>query len=532
MTISKASELRKSRELHAHVRKAWFFYAAFIMISSTYCAVSCAQSGRTDAGAINVTEQKVVQLTSAMEKAQAQIEANQKLLLELQQELMVLKLQIAHDQIIAPMPQPPMHPKNADEMAKDSSDKPTDAQGKIASRLEELHERQAISESQIATHEMSKVETQSKYPLTLSGLVLFNTFVNTRQVDIPAAPAYVIPGSGSTGLSLKQTILGMDARGPHLFGAASYADIRVDFFSDSTQTGYTTGGGLRLRTAHAGLRWANTEAFFAFDRTLLEPSVPTSLLAVGQPELAWTGNLWAWNSQVGITQRLSVRNSFHVEAQAALIDPSDPHLPGVSGGSSASRSERSRWPGTEARVALQAGSQASGPEIGFGGYFSPHRTSGDAPFNAWAGTVDLRLPITHRFEITGNAYRGQALGGLGGSGYVDYVYRYVGDTEFARALDDVGGWAQLKATAGQRWELNTGYGIDNPFAKEVRASLERPFTSTYPGLIRNRSYFGNVIYSPSKYLLFSVEYRRLWSSYATGATVFGDVIGLGAGYKF
>jgi hypothetical protein len=56
--------------------------------------------------------------------------------------------------------------------------------------------------------------------------------------------------------------------------------------------------------------------------------------------------------------------------------------------------------------------------------------------------------------------------------------------------------------------------------------------STYSGLARNRSVFSNVIFSPSAYLLFSLEYRRMWTNYNSGPTDFSDVIGIAAGYKF
>ena len=79
--------------------------------------------------------------------------------------------------------------------------------------------------------------------------------------------------------------------------------------------------------------------------------------------------------------------------------------------------------------------------------------------------------------------------------------------------------------------MNFGYGIDNPFAREIHASMMQPGTS-YVGLARNRAFFGNVIYSPKTYLLLSLEYRRLWSHYATGPVNFSDVIGIGAGYRF
>jgi hypothetical protein len=74
--------------------------------------------------------------------------------------------------------------------------------------------------------------------------------------------------------------------------------------------------------------------------------------------------------------------------------------------------------------------------------------------------------------------------------------------------------------------------MDNPFASQIRASTAIPEYSVYPGLARNRSGFGNVIYSPSTYLLFSLEYRRLWTNDAIGPTNVSDVIGIGAGYRF
>jgi hypothetical protein len=318
-----------------------------------------------------------------------------------------------------------------------------------------------------------------------------------------------------------------------LFGATSHADLRVDFFANGTQSNYAASGLLRLRTAHAALNWRNTEAFVELDRSILEPNQPSSLVAIAQPELAWAGNLWSWSPQIGVSHWFALSDSSRIKAQAALIDPSDPQLPGsTSSASPVTQTERSRWPGTEARIAFLHGENGIGPEIGAGGYFSPHQTAGGDSFNAWAGAMDLRFPLNRYFEMTANAYRGQALAGLGGGGYVNYYYEYAGTTEIVRALDDVGGWAQLKARAGHRVEMNAGYGADNPFAKEIQAAISSSGTMYYAGLARNRSFFSNVIYSPSAYLLFSLEYKRLWTNYGTGPPAYSDVVGIGAGYKF
>lgn len=56
--------------------------------------------------------------------------------------------------------------------------------------------------------------------------------------------------------------------------------------------------------------------------------------------------------------------------------------------------------------------------------------------------------------------------------------------------------------------------------------------SATQNLARNRTYTGNVIYSPSAYLLFSFEYRRLESAPVEGLPNASNIIGLGAGYKF
>jgi hypothetical protein len=146
--------------------------------------------------------------------------------------------------------------------------------------------------------------------------------------------------------------------------------------------------------------------------------------------------------------------------------------------------------------------------------------------------MDLRLPLSRHFEMKANAYRGQALAGLGGGGYINYFYSYRGLNWTVRALDDVGGWAQLKARAARRVEINAGYGADNPFAKEIRAALSSSADATYAGLARNRSFFSNAIYSPSTYLIFSLEYKRLWTNFNNGTATLSDVIGIGAGYRF
>lgn len=483
--------------------------------------------------------EQIRKLTESVARTQAQLEQSQHQLDEMRQQLGALQRQMAQNGSTVT---PPAISTTASSSSAAETTSPA-----ITTTIDDLRERQAIQESQIATHEQTKVESKSRYPVKITGLLLLNGFVNTRQVDMAATPTIAIPGSGSTGASVQQTVLGFDARGPHLFGAHSYADLSVDFDGNpqpsSSSTNYigyynTNIALLRLRTAHAGLQWQHTEAYFSLDRPIFSPDAPTSLTAMAEPALAWSGNLWTWNPQVGVTRDLGFAGSRNVRLQGALIDVGDAPLSpatisATTTGTPPTTAEQSRWPGAEARVALLGSKLDEGSHLGFGGYFAPHLSPFGRRFDAWAGTLDIRLLLPARLQFTGSFYRGEALGGLGGGAFKDLAYRPDPDTGryYFRPLDDVGGWAQLKEKISERVELNAAFGLDNVFAKELRRYAV-PGGTTYQNLARNRTYTGNVIYSPSAYLLFSLEYRHLESSPVTGLSTGSNVIGIGAGYKF
>ena len=485
--------------------------------------------------------QQIQKLTEAMARTQSQLEESQRELDDMRSQLTTLQKQLGTNNAVTPPPS-----SLAPIMAPSSTPlKPPSAPVASASTAQDMPDRLAMDESQIATHEQTKVESESKYPVKITGLLLFNGFVNTSAVDVTATPTLAVPGAGSTGASVRQTVLGFDASGPHLLGARSRADLRVDFDGTSQSSSIAGYAGpyagqslLRLRTAHAALNWSSTEAFFSLDRPIISPEVPTSLTAVAAPALAWSGDLWTWNPQLGVTQDVHYGQSHILRLQAALIDPGDAPLTAVSTSAASSgvaptASEQSRWPGTEARIALYgSANDETASHIGVGGYFSKHSSLG-FNFDAWATTLDTQLRLPLRLQFSGSFYRGSALGGLGGGGYKDYVSRenpVTGDYHY-HPLDDVGGWMQVKERFSERWQANAAFGMDNVFASELYHYTVSG-GSVYQNLARNSTYTGNVIFSPSAYLLFSVEYRHLNSAPIFGLPANSNVIGLGAGYKF
>lgn len=484
--------------------------------AAIFAAILCASP--PSAKAQESVAEKIERLDSQMIRVQAQLEQSERELKDLQQQMSALRGQAG-----LPAKGSPLEPS-------------VPAATQLAAAVEELREKQDVQESQLAAQEQTKVGSESKYPVTLSGMILINGFVNTHAVDSAPTPTISFSGPGATGATLRQSVLGIDASGPHLFGARSHADLRIDFNGAQPASSYSNGlGFLRLRTAHAELDWLHARAFFSVDRPLLSPDTPTSLTAVAEPPLAWSGNLWAWNPQAGVSGDLPMHRAAVLEMQAALIDVADP--PNPYGSSSPlpfippSTSEQGRWPGLEARLALLNPVGDSKAHLGIGGFFAPHRTAGGTNFDSWAGTVDFYLPVFSHLELEGSAYRGQALGGLGGGAYKDIVYRIYAGEGYFRALDDMGGWVQAKQKVNERLEFNEAFGIDN-----VPGHQLLPFAISGPGnyynLARNRTFTGNVIYRPSSYLLYSIEYRRIESSFVNSPTASSDVIGVAAGYRF
>ena len=496
--------------------RVWVRHVCFLSALATALVPGHAQTPTSS----DLTE-RVQQLTEAMNRIETQISESQKQLNEMRTQLADLLQRLDASKNQAPT-------------------QTAEAAAKLQAQIDDLRERQNVQESQIAVHDQAKVESESKYPVKFSGLILINGFVNTRMVDSASTPTVAVPGPGSTGATVRQTVLGLDARGPHLFGARSHGDLRFDFDgSVSASSGYTGGYGvnlIRLRTAHGVLEWDRGQAFFAFDRPILSPNAPDSLTAVAEPALAWSGNLWLWNPQVGGEYDLPVSKAWKLRVQSALIDASDApdtRIPTTTNGVPIvpSTSQLGRWPGVETRLALVGGATEPGMEIGAGGYFASHRTLGGRKFDSWAGTLDYRIPLPARMEVKGTAYRGLALGGLGGGAFKDYVFHVEGKEVYIPSLDDIGGWVQWKQRAGERLEFNEAAGIDNAFGDQFRSYLA-PAADAYQALARNRTITGNVIYSPSAYLDFSIEYRRVESSPVNARTNSSDVIGLAAGYKF
>src|SRR5581483_4554828 len=133
-----------------------------------------------------------------------------------------------------------------------------------------------------------------------------NTYANAGTVDISDMPNLAFgkaPGAtgGDFGATLRQTELGLEVVGPQLAEAATGGDLQADFFGGFPDVNYgVTSGLFRLRTARGYLDWGHTKLVVGQDVPFFSPLSPTSYASMGEPPLAWAGNLWVWTPQIRI----------------------------------------------------------------------------------------------------------------------------------------------------------------------------------------------------------------------------------------
>ncbi len=332
-------------------------------------------------------------------------------------------------------------------------------------------------------------------------------------------PTYAIPNSpynpnSSFGATLRQSELGLEVFGPELAGAKTRAEIQMDFgggFPLAALDGINTGL-VRLRTANMRMDWDQTSLVVGQDSLFISPNSPTSFASLAIPSLGYSGNLWAWTPQVRIEHKFDFSGGQNVTVQAGILDNL---TGGLSYGSNRQpqAGEMSGQPAYATRIGWSDTIDDRPISFGASGYYSRQNWGFDWNVDGWATAADWRVPIATKLELSGEFYRGRAVGGLGGG--IGQSVLYSGNpqdpaTDF-RGVNSVGGWSQIKFSATSRLEFNGAFGVDDPYSADVHAYASP--VGYYPSVLTaNRSAMLNFIYRPRSDLLLSAEYRRLRTS--------------------
>ncbi len=392
----------------------------------------------------------------------------------------------------------------------------TPASPDLGSRIQKLEESTQLLGSKIDEQYQTKVETAAKYRARLSGIVLMNAFRNVGASDNLDLPDYAqppIPGSSQTsfGATLRQSEIGLEIFGPTLAGAKTSANVQFDFAGGfpSTPNGVEFGIA-RMQTASLRLDWKNTSLIAGQDSLFVSPLSPTSFASLAIPAFAYAGNLWGWTPQIRIEHRFNISDQQTLTVQAGILDNLDWEQPTDTYFRSATAGESSGQPAYALRTSWSRPVFGHPLTVGAAGYYGRQNWSWDRFVDAWAGMTDWQIPIVRRLTLSGEFYRGRAVGGLGAAIGQTIVYGGNPADPYTsiRGLDSAGGWSQLKFQLTPKLELNGVLAEDDAFAGNVRGFASD--TNNFgPILGRNRGALGNLVYRPRSDLLLSAEFRRL-----------------------
>lgn len=466
-------------------------------------------------------EQRIDHLTEALAAAQRQIDEDHRKMLEMETDFETLRNSVTNS------------------AASSAEQANTNAAGQLRQAVAEIREEQEVLASQVEQHDQTKLESASKLPVRFHGMVLFNAFVNEGIVDQPDIPTSAMgraPGQshGSAGAGLRQTMLSFEGIGPRLWNGRISADVSMDFVGGVTAGVLSAPSGLaRLRTG--GVNWESENDLLrvGYDGPIISPLSPDSFAEVGQPSLAWSGNLWVWSPQLSWEHRFTLAGDRQAGFELGAYDPSYRTLNSLEASRSVSPGEAARQPGYELRLFYRTGKTSRALQVGASGYYDREDYGNDQIVNAWAGTVDWRIPATSRGQWSGEFYRGLGIGSLGGGAYRD-AYSYSDPATGAQdisGLDSIGGWTQWQWNFKQTMQLNAAAGQDTGYGSELRES-QIQYSNPLDYYARNRSLMANFVFRPWSTIILSPEFRHITSWPITGHAAWANVYTLSAGYQF
>jgi hypothetical protein len=320
-----------------------------------------------------------------------------------------------------------------------------------------------------------------------------------------------LDSGGSFGGTLRQSTLGLQVFGPQIAGAKTTGDIQFDFGGGFPLVpNGTTMGVARLRTATLRMDWAQTSITGGQDTLFFAPLAPTSLASIAVPALSYAGNLWAWSPQLRVERRMALSDGSDISFKAGILDSLTGQIPSVQYFRQPSAGEASGQPGYAAHVSWNRKALDRNMTIGIGAYYGRQNWGAEGEVNSWAGVADWDLPLGQRFALSGEFYRGRAIGGLGAATGRSVVFSSSspGAAALLLGLNDIGGWAQLKFMPLAKIEFNAALGEDNPFSHDIfRFAQNFSYANTL--VLRNQAGFVNVIAHPRSDLMLALEYRLL-----------------------
>lgn len=376
-------------------------------------------------------------------------------------------------------------------------------------------ERVAVTEQRVAELDQTRVASENKFPVTLTGMLLANMYLNGRASDGAQYPVVVLPTGNSSGAggTFRQSVIGLKVDGPTALGAKISGSVFMDFFGGGTGLDQM----MRLRVATLDAAWKMRSAGIAFDKPIIAARDPDSLAQVGVSPLTGSGNLWLWRPQVRVEQRHDWGDRAGMRAQLSVIQTAEG---GTGVESQYEGTLASSRPGYEGRFELWTQAGQARIEVAPGFHASSSRVIGQSvPSRIFS--IDWLVRPTARVELTGTFFNGQNVGVLGGLRQGISI-KYVNGNPTARPVETLGGWAQLKLRVTQRASFNFFGGQQDDRNRDLLTG----------GIAKNQSYGANIIYRVGPNFLTSFEASQTRTTYLGSGTRINPHYDLAFAYLF
>ena len=350
-------------------------------------------------------------------------------------------------------------------------------------------ERLEIVERRVEEQASTKVEAANRFPITLTGMALFQAFYNTpgaNNQDVPTQAA-AVAGRAAAGATVRQSVIGLRYNGPEtVWGGKVSGSLFMDFWDGNTEGAAPP---FRVRTAEFTVDWAKRSLSAGLMRPLISPHDPNSMAYVGISPLTGSGNLWRWQPQVRFEQRAGI-----FKGQVAVMQTAED-----STGAPANLLMNRRRPGLEVRgVAGKERSGGRSAAIGVGGHVSESRVGGQSLPSRIFSLDWLASPV-ERVTVSGLFFRGENVHHLGA---LRQSFRVAADG-MVNTVRSTGGWGQVAVAATNRMTFHVFGGVHDDRDEDLNRGQN--------GL--NRSGGANVMYRLAPNVMLSFEGMQIRSSY-------------------
>jgi hypothetical protein len=362
----------------------------------------------------------------------------------------------------------------------------------------ELEEQVAVQGARVEEQAQTKVESGQRFPIKIKGMLLFNTYLNSKQDGVDQYPTVAAPRGEYSygGASLRQSVLGFDYRGPEVFGGKLHASMLMDFFGGS---GQALDQAMRIRTATMQIDWKNRSVTMGVDKPIFAPREPSSLAQVGVSPLTGAGNLWMWLPQLKLEQSFRWSDTSGVRAQMGVVQTRE--VTSYQAAADVTADVETARPGLEGRYEFWH-DFGSGRrfELAPGFHISTSHIEHTAvPSRLFS--MDWLISPWRKLELTGALFTGQNVTHLG-TGGVGLGYLVMGPQQ-VRPLHSQGGWTQLTVPATDRLSFHLFAG-----GQDDRSAL------LPAGQIgRNLAYGANMFYRLAPNVIVSFETSQVRTSY-------------------